>query len=134
MLKSFQTVHFNTAEGSSRWNRSACRSKVNVSGKQNFTSAAKQLHHLFRSCDLRPRGSAAANPTDKPISAIIMENHVGCVLGQPGTGCITELPRIPIIETTQWHAGQFSAPLLKMKAYSLLCRPSVSLLKPKNNG
>ena len=30
-----------------------------------------------------------------------------------GTGCITKLPRIPIIETTQWHPGQFSAPLLK---------------------
>lgn len=56
--------------------------------------------------------STAANPEDKLISEIIMENHVGRVRGQPGTGCITELPRLPIIETTQWHAGQFSAPLL----------------------
>lgn len=71
-------------------------------------------------------------PKDKPISKIIMENHVGRAHGLQGIGCITKLPRIPIIETTQWHAGPILYPAVKMKPYSVLCRPSVSLLKPKN--
>lgn len=53
-------------------------------------------------------------PEDKPISEIIMEkSRWPCARTSEGQGCITKLPRIPIIETTQWHPGQFSAPLLK---------------------
>lgn len=119
-LQTFISVLFNLAEGSSRWNSATgCSEWIVLRGEEDVISAAKQSHHLFRSGDLRPRGSAAANPEDKSISEIIMENHVGCVRGQRGTGWITELPRIPIIETTQWQAGQFSAPLLKWSPIQL---------------
>lgn len=111
--QTFIPVLFNLAEDSSRWNWATGRSKWIVLGEGDVISAAKQSWHLFRSGDLRPHGSAAANPEDKPISEIITENNVAHVHGQWGTGCITRLPRIPIIETTQWHAGQFSALLLK---------------------
>lgn len=132
-LQTFIPVLFNLAERSSRWKRTKGCSKRIVLGDRGVISAAKQSLHLFRSGDLRPPGQRGCKPRGQTH---FRRRHgkitLAVCVGKRGTGCITKLPRIPTIETTQWHTGQFSALLLKWSPIQVLCRPSVSLLKPKN--
>lgn len=131
-LQTFIPVLFNFAEGSSRWNWATGRSKWIVWGERNVISAAKQSRHLFRGGDLRTHGSAAANPEDKPISEIIMENHVGRVRRQARDRLYYWTPPYSHNRDHTMACRPILCPAVKMKPYSVLCRPSVSLLKPKN--
>lgn len=129
--QTFIPVPFNLAEGWSRWNWAKGCGEWIVwrgvggdmgewiwGGEWDIISAAKQSRHLFRNGDLPTHGGPGSREprgqTHFRKSSRKKKNHGAAMCADKrGTGCITGLPRIPIIETTQWHAGQFSAPLLK---------------------
>lgn len=113
-VQTFIPVLFNLAEGSSRWKQAKGRGKWIVWGERGVISAAKQLRHLFRGGDLRSAWQRGRKPRGQTrFRRRHGKSTLAVCVDKRGTGWIAKLPRIPTIETTQWYAGQFSAPLLK---------------------